>query len=110
MKKIKSILAMSTVVLLWASCAKDGETGPKGDTGATGAQGPGATTYAYTVTSWGSVPDILTITAADGLNCSYNDAVLSYFSTSSQWALFPYQSFIGGGVFIDYRPYFGMVS
>lgn len=97
MKQSNIIYSLIVVIISFASCAKDGETGP---------QGPNATTNSFTITSWESVPNILTRTAADGLNISSNDVVLSYFNSGNDWIPFPFQSSVGGGLFVFYRPYF----
>jgi hypothetical protein len=116
MKEIRSILALSSILLLLASCAKDGETGPQGPAGQDGTNGTdgNANVYSfnYGITQWGWDGNYVysEIDDSDGLSISASDiangALLAYIETSAGWSALPYPYPIGGGTVQFYRGFF----
>ncbi len=113
MKNLKLILAMTTIVVFFASCTKKGEPGAQGPAGQNGTDGnANVHSFNYRITAWGYDGNYYysDLTASEGLSISASDiangALMSYIETTAGWTLLTYAYPLGSNGTQFYRAYF----
>ena len=105
MTKIKSLFAISTIVVLIASCTKDGETGPQGQAGSNGTNGTNGnanvTSYIIGMTnpSWinGIGNWFYYVDTSHPVQDADHSAFMVYVKVSGLWTSLPCTDVLFGG-------------
>lgn len=111
MKKIKSILAICTVTLLLASCAKDGETGPQGPAGQNGADGnANVSSQTIKVSSSDWVLYNNTLGGLDWVAQKYVPQITSDIISNGMVMVYMRQTYSGGGYYYVALPFSWVIN